>query len=89
MLVVRRQLGGPRPLRDVVAASPGAFLETRASYLDSQASEIDAFRNLVYAMLGLTVACARCHEHKFDPISARDYYRVVSVFSGVKFDKTR
>ena len=33
------------------------------------------------AMLGLTVGCARCHDHKFDPIPVRDYYRLVSTFS--------
>lgn len=34
--------------------------------------------------LGLTVNCARCHDHKFDPIPLTDYYRLKSVFDGVK-----
>jgi len=34
--------------------------------------------------LGLTVNCARCHSHKFDPISQEEYYRIKSVFDGVK-----
>ena len=34
--------------------------------------------------LGLTVNCARCHDHKFDPIPLVDYYRVKAVFDGVK-----
>ncbi|MEO6741127.1 MAG: PSD1 and planctomycete cytochrome C domain-containing protein [Chthoniobacteraceae bacterium] len=33
------------------------------------------------ALLGLTVACARCHDHKFDPISMRDYYALAGVFA--------
>src|SRR5262249_12856813 len=33
------------------------------------------------AFLGLTVGCARCHDHKFDPIPARDYYRLLSTFT--------
>ncbi len=31
-------------------------------------------------MLGLTVACARCHDHKFDPIPTSDYYALYGVF---------
>ncbi len=32
------------------------------------------------AMLGVTIACARCHDHKFDPISQREYYAVAGIF---------
>ncbi|MFM8804233.1 MAG: DUF1549 domain-containing protein, partial [Planctomycetia bacterium] len=36
------------------------------------------------AFLGLTVGCARCHDHKFDPVPQTDYYRLKAVFEGVK-----
>ena len=36
------------------------------------------------AFLGLTVSCARCHDHKFDPIRTRDYYSMVSVFANTR-----
>ena len=35
-------------------------------------------------LLGLTVACARCHDHKFDPIPTRDYHRLESVFASTQ-----
>lgn len=34
------------------------------------------------AMLGLTLGCARCHDHKYDPVPRRDYYRLLSAFNG-------
>ncbi len=36
------------------------------------------------AMLGLTIACARCHDHKFDPILTRDYYSLAGIFASTR-----
>jgi hypothetical protein len=37
------------------------------------------------AVLGLTLSCARCHDHKFDPVSQADYYRLEAFFAAAKF----
>jgi len=34
------------------------------------------------ALLGLTLGCARCHDHKYDPVPRRDYYRMLCAFNG-------
>jgi hypothetical protein len=47
--------------------------------LDVIADEIDVLGS---AIMGLTIKCARCHSHKFDPIPQRDYYRLLDVFKG-------
>ena len=36
------------------------------------------------ALLGMTLGCARCHSHKFDPITQRDYYSIQAIFAGVQ-----
>ena len=52
-------------------------IETLTDYVDTTSS----------VFLGLTVGCARCHDHKFDPIPQRDYYRMQAIF--VPAEKTR
>lgn len=37
------------------------------------------------AFLGLTLGCARCHDHKFDPVTQKDFYALQAVFAGVNF----
>ncbi|MEX2288321.1 MAG: PSD1 and planctomycete cytochrome C domain-containing protein [Planctomycetaceae bacterium] len=37
------------------------------------------------AFLGLTLGCAKCHNHKFDPVLQKDYYAVQAVFAGVRY----
>ncbi len=41
----------------------------------------DMARTIGTSMLGLTIGCARCHDHKYDPISMTDYYRLISTFT--------
>jgi hypothetical protein len=41
----------------------------------------DKLSTLTTAFLGLTVGCARCHDHKYDPIPQRDYYRLLATFT--------
>ena len=41
----------------------------------------DMLSTMSSAMLGLTVGCARCHDHKFDPFPTRDYYAMLSTFT--------
>ena len=53
-------------------------IETIAS--DDWDERVDAMSR---GLLGLTVACARCHDHKFDPITAEDYYGLAGVFASI------
>ncbi|MEZ6096402.1 MAG: DUF1553 domain-containing protein [Pirellulaceae bacterium] len=52
-------------------------LEWRTEYA---ADRVNTFGS---AMLGLTMECAKCHDHKFDPITQRDYYQLTSFFNNI------
>ena len=67
---------GPTYISD--GGDPDAKAQADAETL---ADRVDTFSR---AFLGLTVACARCHDHKFDPITARDYYALAGIFHNTK-----
>ena len=45
----------------------------------------DVIDNLGKNFIGLTLGCARCHDHKYDPVTARDYYALYGIFSSTRF----
>ncbi len=65
--------------RNHVINSEGGIIEEeyRVEYV------ADRVRTVSTAWLGLTFECARCHDHKFDPIEQRDYYRLSAFFNNV------
>ena len=65
------------PFDDVGNSDPVQAAQTRANNLD------EMIRTTSEAFLGLTIGCARCHDHKFDPIAQKDYYRLYATFDGV------
>lgn len=62
---------------DVGNQDPVAQKNIRAATLDDMITATSG------AFLGLTINCARCHHHKFDPIPTEDYYRIRAAFEGV------
>jgi hypothetical protein len=61
---------------DATWANITGYLQDRVEVI---ADEMDVLGS---AVLGLTIKCARCHNHKFDPIPQRDYYRLTAIFKG-------
>lgn len=64
------------PYDDVGNQDPVAAAQIRADQMD------EMIRATSEAFLGLTMGCARCHDHKFDPLPTRDYYSLYATFSG-------
>jgi len=88
---VRLQLAGD----EIEPENPRAFMATGFLGAGTHATQItanqvekerydeldDMASTTGTAMLGLTIGCARCHDHKFDPIPTADYYRIISTFT--------
>ncbi|MBN9121404.1 MAG: PSD1 domain-containing protein [Planctomycetes bacterium] len=59
-------------------------VDSRAEYADRTDNQIDVFGKAVF---GLTLGCARCHDHKFDPIATRDYYALFGVLASSRYNR--
>ena len=60
----------------------GKTKEVLEQYRVDQLDDVIATTSTVF--LGLTVGCARCHDHKTDPILAKDYYSLLAIFNGTE-----
>jgi mono/diheme cytochrome c family protein len=71
-----------RPEADPTPLAAMGFLTVGRSFLNNQQDIIDDRIDVVSrGLMGLTTTCARCHDHKFDPISQKDYYALYGVFA--------
>jgi Protein of unknown function (DUF1553)/Protein of unknown function (DUF1549)/Concanavalin A-like lectin/glucanases superfamily len=70
-------VAGPFDQAGQISASPTVRGKAREDELE------DIIGTVSQTFLGVTLNCARCHDHKFDPYTARDYYRLKAVFDGV------
>ena len=74
-----------------IAAGPWDFVghvELREGTVEKRKTRVldrdDMVASTLSTFASMTVHCARCHDHKFDPIPQKDYYRLQAVFAGVE-----
>ena len=72
-------VAGPHVPAATVGQEASAIRQARADRMDEIMQTVGA------SMLGVTMSCARCHNHKFDPISIQDYYSMTAVFQDIEF----
>ncbi len=72
-------VAGPHVPAATVGREPTAIRQARADRMDEVMQTVGA------SVMGVTMGCARCHNHKFDPITITDYYAMTGVFQDVEF----
>lgn len=59
--------------------------DPRLTAMQFQDGHDEIIKTVSAVTMGLTLGCARCHDHKFDPLSQQDYYRMQAVFAGLSY----
>ena len=76
-------VAGPHVPAATVGREPTAIRQARADRMDEIVQTVGA------SIMGVTIGCARCHNHKFDPVTITDYYSMTGVFQDVEFGSRR
>ena len=72
-------VAGPHVPAATVGQEPSAIRQARADRMDEVMQTVGA------SLIGVSIGCARCHNHKFDPLSIQDYYSMTAVFQDIEF----
>ena len=72
-------VAGPHVPAATVGQEPSAKRQARADRMDEIMQTVGA------SLMGVSISCARCHNHKFDPVSIQDYYSMTAVFQDIEF----
>ena len=63
--------------------APDSTTEREVNFVDDRVDVIaDEIETVTSSIMGITLKCARCHDHKYDPLPQRDYYRFKAIFQG-------
>lgn len=63
--------------------APDSTTEREVNFVDDRIDVVaDEIETISSSIMGLTMKCARCHSHKYDPLPQRDYYRFKAIFQG-------
>jgi uncharacterized protein DUF1553/uncharacterized protein DUF1549/cytochrome c len=92
---LREQIAGdllpadsPKHKRELITATGYIAIARRFSVEPASAMHLtieDTLDTIGRSVLGLSLSCARCHDHKFDPVSMRDYYALYGIFSSTRY----
>ena len=76
-------VAGPANLPGQIGRDEEAMRQARQDELD------EVIQTVSQSVMGMTIGCARCHNHKFDPILQKDYYSMQAVFAGLSYGDRR
>jgi len=86
--MVRHQIAGDQNTSDGIIATGYLAIARRFGHdidKDMYLTYEEMIDNLGKSFLGLSIGCARCHDHKYDPISAKDYYALYGILASSKY----